>query len=155
MMSFYLILFKLCICLEKRIYDVANEDLPRHQELLEKELPRKAALLRISPGGLLPPDAITRSRVAKSGGIARALNTEGLRSAGKRGGEAVKADYGKSFYQSIGGKGGQSVKEKYGIQFYREIGEKGGAIVKEKYGSSFYRDIGKRGAQKLKERSIT
>ena len=55
MISFYLILFKLCICLEKRIYDVANEDLPRHQELLEKELPRKAALLRISPGGLLLP----------------------------------------------------------------------------------------------------
>ena len=53
MMSFYLILFKLCVWLEKMIYDVANEDLPRHQELLEKELPRKAALLHITLVGWL------------------------------------------------------------------------------------------------------
>ena len=103
--------------------------------------------------GLAAADAVTRSRVAKAGGSARALNTEGLRNAGKKGGEVVKAEYGTSFYQSIGGRGGHSVKEKYGIQFYREIGEKGGAVVKEKYGSVFYRDIGKRGAQKLKDRS--
>ena len=87
--------------------------------------------------------------------VARALNTEGLRTAGKKGGEVVKADYGKSFYQSIGGRGGHSVKEKYGIEFYRQIGEKGGAIVKEKYGSSFYSDIGKKGAEKLERADYT
>jgi hypothetical protein len=52
-MSFYLILFKLCICLEKWIDDGANEDLPLHQKVLEKELPRKAALLTISFVGWL------------------------------------------------------------------------------------------------------
>jgi general stress protein YciG len=82
--------------------------------------------------GLAAADAGTRSRVAKAGGSARALDTEGLRTAGKKGGEVVKAEYGTSFYQSIGGRGGHSVKEKYGTQFYRQIGEKGGAIVKEK-----------------------
>lgn len=103
--------------------------------------------------GLAAADAVTRSRVAKAGGNARALNTEGLKYAGKKGGEVVKSEYGTSFYQSIGGRGGHSVKEKYGIQFYRDIGEKGGAVVREKYGSGFYREIGKRGAQKLKDRT--
>ena len=34
--------------------------------------------------GLATADAVTRSRVAKAGGNARALNTEGLRYAGKK-----------------------------------------------------------------------
>ncbi|HEY9385653.1 MAG TPA: hypothetical protein VIP70_01330 [Nitrososphaeraceae archaeon] len=100
--------------------------------------------------GLAAADSYTRSRVAKAGGNARALDRNGLRDAGKKGGEAVKAEYGIQFYQSIGEKGGESVKEKYGIDFYREIGEKGGGIVKEKYGSKFYSEIGKRGAETLK-----
>ena len=90
MMSFYLILFKLCICLEKWIYDGANEDLPRHQELLEKELPRKAGSASHLTRGLAASDALTRSREAKSGGIARALNTEGLRGSAKKGWRSSK-----------------------------------------------------------------
>jgi general stress protein YciG len=122
-------------------------------EDIREKVARKGGAAPHQSRGLAAADALTRSRVARAGGKARALNTEGLRHAGKKGGEMVKSEYGTPFYQSIGGRGGHSVKEKYGIQFYRDIGEKGGAVVKEKYGSGFYRDIGKKGAQKLKDRS--
>src|SRR5215211_1041470 len=62
--------------------------------------------------GLAAADAVTRSRVAKAGGSARALNTEGLRNAGKKGGEVVKAEYGTSFYRDIGKKGVQKLKDR-------------------------------------------
>ena len=101
--------------------------------------------------GLAAANPETRSRVAKAGGEARAQDKEGLRVAGRKGGETVKAEYGIEFYQSIGEKGGESVKEKYGIDFYREIGEKGGGIVKEKYGTKFYSEIGKRGGETVKQ----
>ena len=69
--------------------------------------------------GLAAANVETRVRVAKAGGDARAQDKEGLRFARRKGGEAVKAEYGPSFYHSIGEKGGEAVKNKYGIDFYR------------------------------------
>jgi general stress protein YciG len=115
---------------------------------------RKGGIAPHNLRGLAAADSETRSRVAKAGGDARAEDKEGLRHAGRKGGEAVKAEYGIQFYQSIGEKGGESVKEKYGIDFYREIGEKGGGIVKEKYGPKFYREIAKHGSQTVKRQHV-
>jgi general stress protein YciG len=83
---------------------------------------RKGGIAPHNLRGLAAADSETRSRVAKAGGDARAQDKEGLRYAGRKGGQAVKAEYGIQFYHSIGEKGGESVKEKYGIDFYREIG---------------------------------
>jgi general stress protein YciG len=101
--------------------------------------------------GLEAADSDTRTRVAKAGGEVRAQDKEGLRIAGRKGGHAVKAEYGIGFYQTIGEKGGKSVKQRYGIEFYKQIGEKGGGIVKEKYGPKFYSMIGRRGRERGKE----
>lgn len=100
--------------------------------------------------GLAAASSETRSRVAKAGGEARSHDKDGLREAGKKGGEIVKAEYGHQFYQTIGERGGESVKQKYGIEFYREIGVKGGGIVREKYGPEFFSLIGKRGGETAK-----
>jgi uncharacterized protein len=51
--------------------------------------------------------------------------------AGKKGGDRVKAKYGKEFYTEIGHKGGRATREKYGPEFYGEIGKKGGQRVRE------------------------
>jgi general stress protein YciG len=100
--------------------------------------------------GLAAATSDTRTRVAKAGGEARSHDKDGLREAGKKGGEIVKAEYGHQFYQTIGERGGESVKQKYGIEFYREIGVKGGGIVREKYGPEFFSLIGKRGGETAK-----
>lgn len=100
--------------------------------------------------GLAAATSETRSRVAKAGGEARSHDKDGLREAGKKGGEIVKAEYGHQFYQTIGERGGESVKQKYGIEFYREIGVKGGGIVREKYGPEFFSLIGRRGGETAK-----
>src|SRR5215212_9713803 len=71
--------------------------------------------------------------------------------AGKKGGETVKAKYGKGFYTQIGHKGGQATREKYGPEFYGEIGKKGGQSTAEKHGPGFYEKIGKKGGQRVRE----
>src|SRR5215212_2863150 len=76
--------------------------------------------------GLAAANPETRSRVAKAGGDARAQDKDGLREAGRKGGETVKAEYGVQFYQSIGEKGGETVKQERGPEFYSLIGRKGG-----------------------------
>lgn len=71
--------------------------------------------------------------------------------AGKRGGETVKAKYGKEFYTEIGHKGGQATRKKYGPDFYGEIGRKGGQTTAEKHGPEFYEKIGKKGGNRVRE----
>jgi general stress protein YciG len=71
--------------------------------------------------------------------------------AGKRGGDTVKAKYGKDFYTEIGHKGGQATRKKYGPDFYGEIGRKGGQTTAEKHGPEFYEKIGKKGGNRVKE----
>ena len=71
--------------------------------------------------------------------------------AGKRGGDTVKAKYGKDFYTEIGHKGGQATRKKYGPDFYGEIGRKGGQMTAEKHGPEFYEKIGKKGGNRVKE----
>jgi general stress protein YciG len=73
-----------------------------------------------------------------------------VREAGKRGGDAVRAKYGASFYEEIGRKGGEVTKERHGAEFYENIGQKGGNAVKDKYGPGFYEEIGHKGGQKVK-----
>ena len=73
-----------------------------------------------------------------------------VREAGKRGGDAVRAKYGPSFYEEIGRKGGEVTKERHGAEFYENIGQKGGNAVKDKYGPGFYEEIGHKGGQKVK-----
>ena len=133
------------------IGDQTKRGLAAASEETRLRVARKGGIAPHNLRGLAAADSETRSRVAKAGGDARAQDKEGLRHAGKKGGEAVKAEYGIEFYHSIGEKGGESVKEKYGIDFYREIGEKGGGIVREKYGPKFYRQIGKRGGETIKQ----
>lgn len=74
-----------------------------------------------------------------------------VREAGKRGGDAVRAKYGPSFYEEIGRKGGKSTKQRHGPQFFEAIGQKGGNAVKDKYGQTFYEEIGHKGGQKVKK----
>src|SRR5213592_2930086 len=71
--------------------------------------------------------------------------------AGKKGGERVKAKYGKEFYTEIGHKGGRATREKYGPAFYGEIGKKGGQTTAEKHGPEFFERIGKKGGQRVRE----
>ena len=49
-----------------------------------------------------------------------------LAEAGRKGGEKVKQERGRSFYAEIGRKGGRRVAENHGPAFYSEIGRKGG-----------------------------
>ncbi len=71
--------------------------------------------------------------------------------AGKKGGDRVKAKYGKEFYTEIGHKGGRATRDKYGPEFYGEIGKKGGQTTVEKHGSEFFEKIGKKGGQRVRE----
>lgn len=71
--------------------------------------------------------------------------------AGKKGGETVKAKYGKDFYTEIGHKGGEATKKKHGPDFYGEIGKKGGQTTAEKHGPEFYEKIGKKGGNRVRE----
>ena len=54
--------------------------------------------------------------------------------AGRIGGETVKAERGREFYETIGRKGGATVKAERGRAFYEEIGRKGGETVKAERG---------------------
>jgi general stress protein YciG len=65
--------------------------------------------------------------------------------AGRRGGQTVKEERGREFFQSIGQKGGQATKEKYGPEFFSQIGRKGGESVKRERGVEFYSSIGRKG----------
>lgn len=112
---------------------------------------RKGGIAPHHRRGLEAADSDTRTRVAKAGVDVRAQDKEGLRVAGRKGGQAVKAEYGIGFYQTIGEIGGRSVKQRYGIEFYKQIGEKGGGVVKEKHGPKFYSMIGRRGRERGKE----
>ena len=42
----------------------------------------------------------------------------------RRGGEAVRAKYGREFFSSIGKKGGDTVRREHGSDFYAKIGKK-------------------------------
>lgn len=52
-----------------------------------------------------------------------------VREAGRLGGNAVKAKYGKAHYERIGAMGGNKTAER-GREFYAEIGRKGGSVKK-------------------------
>ncbi len=51
--------------------------------------------------------------------------------AGRKGGETVRDERGREFYEEIGKKGGETVKAERGAPFYEEIGKKGGQKVRE------------------------
>jgi uncharacterized protein len=70
---------------------------------------------------------------------------------GRKGGATVKAERGRSFYEEIGRKGGETVKAERGAKFYEEIGKKGGDRVKATRGPTFYEEIGRKGGQKVKK----
>ncbi len=48
----------------------------------------------------------------------------------RRGGEAVRAKYGRDFFAKIGKKGGDTVRREHGSEFYAQIGRKGGQSTK-------------------------
>jgi uncharacterized protein len=79
--------------------------------------------------GQASTDEETKERVAKAGGEARAQDKEGLREAGRKGGqkgaETVKEEHGHEFYSKIAKKGGEkrAEEDKEGL---REAGRKGG-----------------------------
>ena len=60
----------------------------------------------------------------KQGGFA--TNPELAHEAGKRGGDVVRAKYGREFYTEIGRRGGETVKKNLGLKHYAEIGKRGG-----------------------------
>src|SRR5262245_9739953 len=66
----------------------------------------------------------------------------------KRGGQAMKAQYGSQFYQTIGKKGGAAASARIGPEGYRAIGQKGGEATKAKHGADFFRRIGKLGGER-------
>src|SRR5438270_790876 len=70
---------------------------------------------------------------------------------GRKGGVAVKAERGRSFYEQIGKKGGDTVKAERGAGFYEAIGKKGGDAVKAERGTPFYEEIGKKGGHKVRQ----
>ena len=95
-----------------------------------------------------------------------------VREAGRRGGEAVKAKYGRehyarigqvggakvaergpAFFSAIGQIGGSKVRDTHGAEFYREIGSKGGAAVRDKHGDDYYARIGRLGGSRGGNRS--
>src|SRR5512140_3520180 len=71
--------------------------------------------------------------------------------AGRKGGETVRNERGREFYETIGRKGGATVKAERGRSFYEEIGKKGGDRVKATRGPNFYEEIGRKGGQKVKK----
>jgi uncharacterized protein len=78
--------------------------------------------------GQASTDEETKRRVSKAGGEARAQDKEGLREAGRKGGqkgaETVKKEYGDEFYSKLAKKGGEKrAEDKEGL---REAGRKGG-----------------------------
>src|SRR5205823_12932207 len=66
------------------------------------------------------------------------------------GGETVKAERGRAFYEQIGKKGGDTVKAERGAGFYEQIGKKGGEAVKAERGTPFYEEIGKKGGHRVR-----
>ena len=70
--------------------------------------------------------------------------------AGRKGGETVRNERGREFYETIGRKGGATVKAERGRSFYEEIGRKGGETVKAERGAKFYEEIGKKGGDRVK-----
>lgn len=75
-----------------------------------KRVAEKGGMAAHTSRGLQSADAETRVRVAKSGGIERAKDKEGLREAGRRGGQKLKQLYGKDHFVEIGKKGRNSPK---------------------------------------------
>ena len=65
----------------------------------------------------------------------------------RRGGEAVRAKYGRDFFSRIGKKGGDTVRREHGSDFYAQIGRKGGESTKSRQGPDFYARIGKKGGE--------
>ena len=65
----------------------------------------------------------------------------------RRGGQAVRAKYGKEFFSRIGKKGGDTVRREHGSDFYAQIGKKGGDSTKQRQGADFYARIGKKGGE--------
>jgi len=65
----------------------------------------------------------------------------------RRGGEAVRAKYGRDFYSRIGKKGGDTVSRQHGPDFYANIGRKGGESTKARQGNEFYARIGQKGGR--------
>jgi general stress protein YciG len=70
----------------------------------------------------------------------------------RRGGEAVRAKYGREFFSQIGKKGGDTVRREHGPDFYAQIGKKGGETTKNRQGHEFYARIGKKGGESNRTR---
>jgi general stress protein YciG len=65
----------------------------------------------------------------------------------RKGGETVKEERGKAFFQ----KDGQATKAKYGPEFLSAIGRKGGEAVKKERGVEFYSSIGRKGGSSTRQ----
>jgi hypothetical protein len=74
-----------------------------------------------------------------------------VREAGRRGGEAVRAKYGREHYRRIGTAGGRAVDREHGRAFYAAIGKRGGAAVKQARGRAFYAEIGRKGGLAVRD----
>jgi general stress protein YciG len=59
----------------------------------------------------------------------------------RRGGEAVRAKYGRDFFAKIGKKGGDTVRREHGSEFMLQIGRKGQS-TKARQGPDFYARFG-------------
>jgi len=82
-------------------------------------------------------------QIATLGGKARAKDLDGLRLAGAKGGNVVKATYGGvTYYKGLGKKGGTITARDR--SFMAEIGRKGGSKVAQIYGYEYYAEIGRK-----------
>src|SRR5215510_8451042 len=64
---------------------------------------------------------------------------------------AEKENKGSMTVAEAGRKGGETVRNERGREFYETIGRKGGATVKAERGRAFYEEIGRKGGQKVKK----
>ena len=67
------------------------------------------------------PDDHDRNPTRRDGGMS-------VRDAGRKGGEARRAQLGQDGYAQLGRKGGQATAASHGSAFYRAIGQKGGEV---------------------------
>ncbi len=71
----------------------------------------------------------------------------------RRGGIAMREQYGSDFYSRIGKKGGAAASAKIGPLGYIAIGRKGGESTKATHGPDFYARIGQLGGKSPRKKS--
>lgn len=90
--------------------------------------------------------------MSKSTNAARGSMT--VAEAGRKGGEKVRTERGREFFEHIGRKGGTAVAEERGSEFYQTIGGMGGIAVAAKYGIAHYTKIGKMGGTAARDKML-